>query len=114
MGVTDPDHMLNRILDNLLQWKLRGEDAVRASGVPYTIVRPGGLRDGPAGQEGLTIMQGDPKVMGQVARADVAAVLVRALGRKDARGRTFEVIGNPGGSAPDWDRLFAGLKPDER
>jgi hypothetical protein len=49
MGVTDPDHMLNKILDNVLVWKLRGEDALRAAGVPYTIVRPGGLQDGPGG-----------------------------------------------------------------
>lgn len=114
MGVTDPDHMLNRILDNVLIWKKRGEDALRASGVPYTIVRPGGLRDGPAGEGGLNVMQGDPKVMGQVARADVAAILVNALGRKDALGKTFEVTGNPNGVPPDWNRFFGELQADER
>jgi uncharacterized protein YbjT (DUF2867 family) len=30
-----------------------GENALRASGVPYTIVRPGGLTNKPAGQHGL-------------------------------------------------------------
>lgn len=114
MGVTDPDHMLNKILDNVLLWKKRGEDALRASGVPYTIVRAGGLRDGPAGDGGITVMQGDPKAMGQIARADVAAILVAALGRKDARAKTFEVIGNPNGTPPDWDRFFEELHADER
>lgn len=113
MGVTDPDHMLNKILDNVLLWKKRGEDALRASGVPYTIVRPGGLREGAAGEGGVTVMQGDPKAIGQIARAEVATILVEALGRKDARGKTFEVIGDPNGSPPDWDRFFKELKADE-
>ncbi|MDH5255397.1 MAG: NAD(P)H-binding protein, partial [Gammaproteobacteria bacterium] len=42
-GVTREDHPLNRMFDNVLIWKGRGEEAVRASGVPYTIIRPGGL-----------------------------------------------------------------------
>ena len=31
-GVTHKDHMLNRMFDNVLIWKGKGEDAVRASG----------------------------------------------------------------------------------
>ncbi|MBX3693898.1 MAG: NAD(P)H-binding protein [Steroidobacteraceae bacterium] len=114
MGVTDPDHMLNRIFDDVLVWKKRGEDAVRASGVPYTIVRPGGLRDGPAGEGGYKVMQGDPKVLGQMARADLAAILVAALGRRDALSKTFEVVGDPNGSPPDWERFFSDLRTDGR
>ncbi len=34
--------------------KLKGEDALRASGMPYTIVRPGGLANQPAGTAKLT------------------------------------------------------------
>ncbi|MCS6947413.1 MAG: SDR family oxidoreductase, partial [Steroidobacteraceae bacterium] len=93
MGVTQPDHRLNKLLDNILIWKLRGEDALRASGVPYTIVRPGGLRDAPAGAGGIRALQGDPRdVIGSIARADVAAICVRALGEPAALGKTFEVI----------------------
>jgi uncharacterized protein YbjT (DUF2867 family) len=114
MGVTDPDHMLNKILDNVLAWKLRGENALRAAGVPYTIVRPGGLSDGPAGVAGFKVMQGDPKVLGLTPRADVAAILVNALGRKAALGKTFEVVGDEHGSPPDWDHFFDGLRADVR
>ncbi|MGD9598729.1 MAG: SDR family oxidoreductase [Steroidobacteraceae bacterium] len=112
MGVTDPDHILNRMFDNVLLWKKQGEDAVRASGVPYTIVRPGGLRDGPAGEGGVQVMQGDPKMPGPVARAALAAILVAALGRRDALSKTFEVVGDPDGSPPDWDHFFAALQAD--
>ncbi|HKZ74090.1 MAG TPA: SDR family oxidoreductase [Steroidobacteraceae bacterium] len=115
MGVTNPDHQLNRILDKLLTWKLKGEDALRASGVNYTIVRPGGLNNDPGGRAGIEVMQGDPHdVVGQIPRADVAAVLVNALGRKEAMGRTFEIIGDPEGGSVDWDRLYTGLQPDVR
>lgn len=113
MGVTHPDNPLNQILDNILQWKLKGENAVRATGLPYTIVRPGGLTNESGGQQGLKVMQGDPKeVVGRISRADVGAVLVNALGRREAYGKTFEVIGDPSTSTVEWDRLFAGLKPD--
>lgn len=112
MGVTNPDHLLNRILDGLMRWKLAGENALRASGVPYTIVRPGGLKDG-AGGEGLRVMQGDPRdVVGRIARADVAAVTVQALGRADAMAKTFEILGDPGVPRPDWERFFAALRAD--
>jgi uncharacterized protein YbjT (DUF2867 family) len=113
MGVTNPDNRLNQILDNILMWKLKGETALRSTGVPYTIVRPGGLTNEPGGQEGLKVMQGDPKeVTGKISRADVALVLVNALGRKDALNKTFEVISDSASSSVDWDRLFSRLKPD--
>ncbi len=113
MGVTDPDHALNKLLDNLMSWKLRGEDALRATGLNYTIVRPGGLNNNPGGSAGLRFLQGDSRdVQGQVTRADLAAVCVAAVGRKDAFRKTFELI-NEGEPRPlDWGRIFEGLRPD--
>jgi uncharacterized protein YbjT (DUF2867 family) len=113
MGVTDPDHVLNRELDNLMAWKLKGENALRASGVSYTIVRPGGLNNNRGGQTGLRISQGDPKdAHGQVSRADVAAACVAALGRKDAYRKTFELVGEGSPHKLDWEDTFENLRPD--
>jgi len=115
MGVTNPDHMLNKILNNVLLWKKRGEDALRATGMPYTIVRPGGLRDGPKGGSGaLIVLQGDPERLGQVTRGDVAAILVQALANEKALFRTFEVVSDANGAPPDWNTFFDGLEPDGR
>jgi len=115
MGVTNPDHMLNKILNNVLLWKKRGEDALRATGMPYTIVRPGGLRDGAKGGSGaLIVLQGDPERLGQVTRGDVAAILVQALANEKALFRTFEVVSDPNGAPPDWTTFFDGLEPDGR
>jgi uncharacterized protein YbjT (DUF2867 family) len=113
MGVTDPDHMLNKALDNILVWKLRGEDALRASGVRYTVVRPGGLTNDAGGQSGILAMQGDPKgTVGRISRADVAAVCIAALGRKDAYGKTFEIISDKDKKTVDFAALFGSLKTD--
>lgn len=47
--------LLNNIRYGLMDNKLKGEDLLRQSGATYTIVRPGGLTNGPAGKEKLVI-----------------------------------------------------------
>jgi uncharacterized protein YbjT (DUF2867 family) len=111
-GVTQKDHVLNRMFDNVLVWKGKGEAAVRASGVPYTILRPGGLTDKPGGQNGVRLEQGDSGT-GFIPRADVARVCVAALKSPAARNRTFEVYGGQPPPVTDWDALFGKLKADE-
>lgn len=111
-GVTRKDHPLNRMFDNVLIWKGKGEAAVRASGVTYTIVRPGGLNDQPAAATGVRLEQGD-KGTGFVSRADVARVCVAALRSAAARNRTFEVYSAQTPVDPDWDALFGRLAADE-
>src|SRR5689334_9670677 len=109
MGVTHPDHQLNAMLDNILSWKLQGEDAVRATGINYTIIRPGELTNEPGGRRGVRIMQGDPiGGEGSVSRADVAAILVSALGRDDLYGKTFEVVGDHARPRIEWASLYTG------
>ena len=46
--------LLNNIRWGLMDEKLNGEEALRASGAPYTIVRPGGLTNQPGGKAKLT------------------------------------------------------------
>ena len=53
-----PAVKLNDALGGLLTWKLAGEDALRASGMPYAIVRPTALTDEP-GSMPLQLDQGD-------------------------------------------------------
>jgi uncharacterized protein YbjT (DUF2867 family) len=115
MGVTHPEHQLNAMLDNILEWKLKGEDAVRATGINYTIVRPGSLTNEPGGQRGVRIMQGDPlDGEGTISRADVAAVLVSAVGRPELYGKTFEIVGDNGSPRIEWASLYSSLQPDVR
>jgi len=111
-GVTNVREPLNQWLNNILIWKYLGEEALRKSGVPYTVVRPSGLTDKPGGQ-GVLFAQGDTaKERGSIPREDVAAVCVAALGRADALGKTFEITGDPSRSRQDLAAEFGRLAVD--
>jgi len=61
-----------------------------ASGLDYTVLRPGALLDDPATGEGLVTQ--DNKVLGAVTRADVAAQLVRCLESDRTIGQVYQVL----------------------
>jgi len=82
-------------LFGILEAKERGEDALRESGLTYTILRPGGLGSGPATGDVL-VGEGGETVSGSIPRADVARLLVAALFTPDAENRTFEVVARDG------------------
>lgn len=106
-----PAVRLNDQLGGILTWKLKGEDAVRSSGIPYTIIRPCGMTE-KAGGKGLIFDQGD-NIKGLVSRDDIADLCVEVLERPQANKVTFEVKGAKDGDKPlDNKSLFAGLKPD--
>ena len=112
-SVTQPDNPLNKLFGNVLIWKLKGEDALRASGVAYTVVRPGGLVNGAGGEQDIVFEQGDGvSEQSTITRADVARICVEALKYPEARNRTFEVGARPGPPVTDWRAKFAALKPD--
>ena len=110
LGVTQEEHPLNSF-GRVLEWKKKGEDALRESGLDYTIIRPGGLTDEPGGQRALKLDQGD-KLSGRVSRADVADISLHALTHPNARNVTFELIESEGQQA-DLDSLFDSLKSDQ-
>lgn len=114
MGVTHEDHPLNKMFGDVLIWKARGEQALRASGVPYTIIRPGGLVNEAGGQGRLVVVQGDPQVgRATVPRADLATVCVAALLYPEAsRNKTFELYRSDGEPVSDWQAVLAALAPD--
>ncbi len=111
MGATQEDHALNKMFSNILIWKFKGEEVLRNSGIDYTVVRPGGLTDEAGGETSLLFQQGDTG-QGRIPRADVARVIVEALGKPEARGKTFEVISGDGPPATDFREQFAALKED--
>ncbi|MCL7040755.1 hypothetical protein MKW94_012121, partial [Papaver nudicaule] len=66
-----------------------GEDLIRESGIPYTIVRPCALTEEPAGAD-LIFEQGD-NITGKISREEVARICVAALESPYACDKTFEV-----------------------
>ena len=73
-----------------LRAKGRADDAVRASGLDATVVRPGGLTN-EAGTGRVNLGENLPR--GQVPRDDVAAVLAAVLTSPNTIGRTVDLIG---------------------
>jgi uncharacterized protein YbjT (DUF2867 family) len=108
-----PAVRMNEQLGGILTWKLRGEDAIRASGLPYTIIRPCALTEEPGG-DGLMFEQGD-NIKGQVSREDIAELCVQALELPEACNMTFEVKADSAGSPTgEWRGLFARLERDRQ
>ncbi len=106
-----PAVRMNEQLGGILTWKLRGEDSVRESGLPYTIIRPCALTEGPGGKE-LIFEQGD-NIKGKVSREDIAELCVQALKQTKACYVTFEVKEGESSSPNNWEALFFSLKSAE-
>jgi uncharacterized protein YbjT (DUF2867 family) len=75
----------------VLDEKIVAEKYLRASGLDYTIVRPGGLKaTPPAGK--LKIAAEDTLNEGEVSRDLVADVAVLALTQKSASNKVLEIV----------------------
>lgn len=96
---------------NVIHWRGEAERTLRASGLPYTIVRPAWLTDAPAGQQAVRLEQGDTGE-GEVSRADVAEACVQALREEAARGTSFEIYNVSDQPRASWHDRFAALTPD--
>jgi uncharacterized protein YbjT (DUF2867 family) len=78
-----------------LEAKADADQALRKSGLDYTIVRPGSLTNDPG--EGTVDLAERLGRRGSIPREDVAAVLVAVLDAPNTIGTTFEVLS---GSTP--------------
>jgi uncharacterized protein YbjT (DUF2867 family) len=85
-----------------LEAKAEADAALRASGLDWTIVRPGSLVDEPG--TGLVTATTELGGRGPVPRDDVAAVLAATLDYAGPIGVTFELFG---GEVPIADALAA-------
>jgi uncharacterized protein YbjT (DUF2867 family) len=94
MGAADPpaagsDAAGNEVFGAYLRAKAGADEALRASGLDYTIVRPGGLTDDPG--TGL-VRVAERLDRGQIPRADVAAVFLACLDEPGTIGKSFDLI----------------------
>lgn len=73
-----------------LRAKAAADEALRASGLDFTIVRPGSLSDDPG--TGRVDLSAELGRRGPIARDDVAAVLAACLGAPETIGLAFEAF----------------------
>jgi nucleoside-diphosphate-sugar epimerase len=94
IAVTKPFHPLN-LFGGVLSQKLRAENHIRKifseNGRTYTIIRPGGLKDGDPFKFKLQFDKGD-KITGLIDRSDVGEIAALSLWIPKATNQTFEVI----------------------
>lgn len=75
----------------VLFWKQQAEAVIKRSGIPYTIVRPGGLKNDPPTLP-LVMAPADTLFEGSLSRQQVAAVCVEALLHPQARNKVVEIV----------------------
>lgn len=100
----------SRVLNGYFAYKELAEQAIRAAGVPYTIVRPVQFRPG-GPRSAPRLNQSEPlSLLRTVSRDVVADVLVACAASEAARGKSFELC--EGRGAPGLDAQLAAMLPD--
>ena len=89
MGAADPPAEGGDVYGEYLRAKAEADRALKASGLAYTIVRPGRLTDDP-GRGRISV--GERLARGEIGRADVAATLAAVLVAQNTIGATFELL----------------------
>ncbi|GMH10166.1 hypothetical protein Nepgr_012007 [Nepenthes gracilis] len=114
MGGTNPSHPLNSLGNgNILVWKRKAEQYLADSGIPYTIIRAGGLLDKEGGVRELLVGKDDELLQTEtrtVPRADVAEVCIQALQFEEAKFKAFDLASKPEGAGArtkDFKALFS-------
>lgn len=92
-------------------WKARAEAYLRASGLAYTILAPGGLTDEPPGK-GVRAAPRSTYQTGRISRADLARVTVACLAEPATTGRTITLVNDAGQPADGWRSALKTLPPD--
>ena len=110
----------------VLKFKRMGEQELQGSGIPYTIIRPGRLTDGPytsydlntllkgiAGErQDVTLSLADD-LDGETSRIAAAEAIVQALALDVAENKAFAITSKagegPGQDAAKWGALFAAV-----
>jgi len=82
-------HILEALGPVLVE-KEKAEQHLIASGLTYTIIRPGGLKSEPATGNGVLIQ--DPAIAGSIHRADVADLVCRCIQAPPALNQIFSAV----------------------
>ncbi|XP_020237270.1 uncharacterized protein At5g02240 [Cajanus cajan] len=114
MGGTDLNNPLNSLGNgNILVWKRKAEQYLADSGIPYTIIRAGGLQDKDGGLRELIVGKDDEFIKTDtrtITRTDVAEVCIQALNFEEAKFKAFDLASKPegaGSATKDFKALFS-------
>ena len=92
----------------ILVWKQQAEQYLQRSGLPYTIVRPGGLKN-TEDRPPIVMSSADTLFEGSISRDQVAQVCVEALSYPSAQNKIVEIVARPEAVQQSFSELFAGV-----
>lgn len=89
----------------ILVWKKQAEEYIQKSGLTYTIVRPGGLKN-EDNLDAIVMQSADTLFDGSIPRQKVAQVALEALFEADARNKLVEIVAKPEAASKSFKELF--------
>lgn len=92
----------------ILVWKKQAEEYIQKSGLIYTIVRPGGLKN-EDNSDFIVMSAADTLFEGSIPRTKVAQISVEALFQAEARNKIVEVVAKPDARDGTFQDLFASI-----
>lgn len=92
----------------ILVWKKKAEDYLQQSGLTYTIVRPGGLKN-EDNTDAVVMSRADSLFDGSIPRSKVAEVCVSALSEPAARNKIVEVVARADAPVTSVKELFTSV-----
>ncbi|WP_088243695.1 NAD(P)H-binding protein [Calothrix rhizosoleniae] len=92
----------------ILVWKKQAEEYIQKSGLTYTIVRPGGLKN-ENNTDPVVMQSADTLFEGSIPRQKVAQVCVEALFEESAKNKIVEIVANPNAPEKSFPELFTGV-----
>ncbi|XP_054800612.1 uncharacterized protein At2g34460, chloroplastic [Prosopis cineraria] len=105
----NPAYIFLNVFGLTLVAKLQAEQYIRKSGIDYTIIRPGGLRNEPP--SGNVVMEPeDTLYRGTISRDQVAEVAVEALACPEASYKVVEIVSQPDAPKRSYQDLFGSIR----
>ena len=92
----------------ILVWKKRAEEYIQKSGLVYTIVRPGGLKN-EDNNSSVVMSSADTLFDGSIPRTKVAQVCVEALSQSTSRNKIVEIVAKEEAPKQSFEQLFTGV-----
>ncbi|OWM73058.1 hypothetical protein CDL15_Pgr001172 [Punica granatum] len=107
--ILNPAYIFLNVFGLTLVAKLQAEQHIRKSGINYTIIRPGGLRNDPP--SGNIVMEPEDTLYeGSISRDQVAQVAVEALIHPEASYKVVEIVARADAPKRPFEELFGSIK----
>ncbi|KAL4627520.1 hypothetical protein ACB092_05G171000 [Castanea dentata] len=107
--ILNPAYIFLNVFGLTLIAKLQAEQHIRKSGINYTIIRPGGLRNEPP-TGNLVMEPEDTLYEGTISRDKVAEVAVEALVYPEASYKVVEIVSRDDAPKRSYEDLFGSIK----